>query len=132
MLNTLQTIIDEHKKYVFILTGSSARKLKKGQINLLPGRIFSYSMYPLTYWELEKKFDLDHALRVGSLPEIYLENYGSELLRNYVGSYLREEIQAEALVRSVDSFSRFLDVAREVPGTPIIRKIGSSFITAMI
>lgn len=116
MLNTLQMLIDEHKEYLFIITGSSARKLKKGQVNLLPGRIFSYFMYPLTYWELEDKFDLLHALKVGSLPEIYLHDYGADLLSDYVGSYMREEIQAEALVRSLDSFSRFLDLAAESSG----------------
>lgn len=116
LLNTLQMLIDEHKNYIFILTGSSARKLKKGRVNLLPGRIFSYSLFPLTYWELKDKFNLTHALRVGSMPEIYLQDYGPELLRDYVGSYIREEIQAEALVRSLDSFSRFLDLAAEASG----------------
>lgn len=116
LLNTLQMLIDEHKNYIFILTGSSARKLKKGRANLLPGRIFSYSLFPLTYWELKDKFNLTHALRVGSMPEIYLQDYGPELLRDYVGSYIREEIQAEALVRSLDSFSRFLDLAAEASG----------------
>ncbi len=116
LLNTLQMLIDEHKNYIFILTGSSARKLKKGRVNLLPGRIFSYSLFPLTYWELKDKFNLTRALRVGSMPEIYLQDYGPELLRDYVGSYIREEIQAEALVRSLDSFSRFLDLAAEASG----------------
>ena len=116
LLNTLQMLIDEHKNYIFILTGSSARKLKKGRVNLLPGRIFSYSLFPLTYWELKDKFNLTRALRIGSMPEIYLQDYGPELLRDYVGAYIREEIQAEALVRSLDSFSRFLDLAAEASG----------------
>ncbi len=116
MINTLQMLIDEHKNYTFILTGSSARKIKKGQVNLLPGRVFSHSLFPMTYWELKDKFDLSRILRVGGLPEIYLQDYGNELLRDYVGAYMREEIQAEALVRSLDSFSRFLDIAAETSG----------------
>lgn len=116
LLNTLQTIMDEHKNYIFVLTGSSARKLKRGQINLLPGRLFSFSMFPLTFWELSGKLQLDRVLKVGSLPEIYLHDYGADLLRDYVGAYLREEIQTEALVRNLDSFSRFLDVAAECSG----------------
>ena len=116
LLNTLQTLMDEHKRYIFVLTGSSARKLKRGQINLLPGRLFSFSMFPLTFWELPGKLEIERVLKVGTLPEVYLHEYGADLLRDYVGAYLREEIQTEALVRNLDSFSRFLDVAAESSG----------------
>lgn len=116
MLNTIQGLIDDHPEYRFVITGSSARKLKKGPINLLPGRLFSNQMFPLTYWEVIDQFDLDRAIRLGGLPEIYLQEYGKDLLRDYVGLYLREEIQAEALVRNLESFNRFLDVAAEASG----------------
>jgi predicted AAA+ superfamily ATPase len=111
MLNTIQAIIDDNKKILFLVSGSSARKLRKAEINLLPGRVFSYQLYPLTYWELGKNFDLTKCLSRGSLPEIYLEDYGPELLDEYISTYLREEIIAEALVRNIASFSHFLDLA---------------------
>lgn len=118
LLNTIQALIDE-KKIRFIITGSSARKLKRGQANLLPGRLFSLYLYPLTYWELETKWresSLLRCLTVGSLPEIYLNDYGAELLSSYVDAYLREEIQAEALTRDLGAYSRFLDLAALLSG----------------
>lgn len=116
MLNTVQSLIEDSGKYRFLLTGSSARKLKRGPVNLLPGRLFRYDLFPLTYWELADQWDLQKALTRGTLPEIYLADYGPELLANYVDSYLREEIQAEALTRSIQSFARFLDVAAQSSG----------------
>lgn len=116
MLNTIQALIDENKSRRFLLTGSSARKLKKGKSNLLPGRLFSRRLYPLSWWELGSNFQLEKALRLGTLPEIYLEAYGEELLKNYIDTYLREEIMSEALVRGVDQFARFLDLAAEASG----------------
>ncbi len=111
MLNTVQAIIDDNPGILFLISGSSARKLRKSEVNLLPGRLFSYQMFPLTYWELGPHFDLLKCLSRGSLPEIYLASYGPELLREYISSYLREEIIAEALVRNIAGFSHFLDLA---------------------
>ena len=124
ILNTVQSIIDssggKSKQLRFLLTGSSARKLRRGNANLLPGRIFLHAMFPLTYWELSAagpdKWSLDLALTKGTLPEIYLEDYGAELLGNYINTYLREEIQAEALTRNLSSYARFLDLAAENSG----------------
>lgn len=116
ILNTIQSLIDGEKKIRFLLTGSSARKLKHGQANLLPGRLFRYELFPLTYWELKEKWDLTKALTIGTLPEIYLNDYGPELLKNYSDSYLREEVQAEALTRNIASYARFLDLAAESSG----------------
>jgi predicted AAA+ superfamily ATPase len=113
ILNTVQTLIDEDKSLQFLITGSSARKLRKGKANLLPGRVFSRRLYPLSWWELRGDFDLDRALTLGTLPEVYLNSYGAELLANYINIYLREEILAEALTRNVESFARFIDVAAE-------------------
>jgi uncharacterized protein len=115
ILNTLQSLID-NEPVRFLLTGSSARKLRRGKANLLPGRLFWYSMFPLTYWELQNDWDLAKALTIGTLPEVYIEDYGSELLSNYINTYLREEIQAEALLRNIDSYARFLDIAAESSG----------------
>ena len=88
-------------------------KPKKKEINLLPGRIFSHQLFPLSFWELKKNFDLSKCLTKGSLPEIYTTDYGSELLSEYIEGYLREEIMAEALVKNIGSFSRFIDLAAE-------------------
>ncbi len=111
MMNTVQAIIDDHKNIIFLLSGSSPRKLKKKEVNLLPGRIFSHQLHPLTFWELKDQFDLNKCLTRGSLPEIYLAEYGPELLTEYIDSYLREEIMAEALVKNLANFSRFIDLA---------------------
>jgi predicted AAA+ superfamily ATPase len=111
MMNTVQALIDDHRSLVFLISGSSPRKLKQKHINLLPGRLFSHQLFPLTFWELGQDFDLKTCLKRGSLPEIYLNEYGPDLLAEYIDSYLREEIMAEALVRNVATFSRFVDLA---------------------
>jgi len=116
LLNTIQSIIDNNKKIRFFLTGSSARKLKRSEVNLLPGRIFRFNLHPLTFWELEEKFQLDKCLTTGSLPEVYLNDYGIDLLSEYSNTYLKEEIQREALVRNLGLFSRFLDLCASSSG----------------
>ena len=112
LLNTIQTIIDTKKTTRFFLTGSSARKLKRGKANLLPGRILTYDLGALSLTELDNKFDLKTALSRGLLPGIYLEEeiIWQKLLRSYSITYLKEEIQAEALTRNLEGFSRFFDV----------------------
>ncbi|MCU7837352.1 MAG: AAA family ATPase [gamma proteobacterium symbiont of Taylorina sp.] len=116
MLNTVQSLIDNNKKLKFLLTGSSARKLKRGQANLLPGRVLLEYMPPLLYWEIRDKFDLNKAITIGTLPEIYLQDYGVDILASYVAGYLREEIQAEALTKDLGAYSRFIDLAAELSG----------------
>lgn len=111
MLNTIQYIIDSDKRKRFILTGSSARKLKRGNANLLPGRVLVMNLSPLMYWELKKDHNLEFLLTKGALPEVYLKDYGKELLDSYVNTYLREEIQAEALTKDLGAYGRFLDLA---------------------
>lgn len=111
ILNTVQAIVDRDKKIKFYLTGSSARKLKRGGANLLPGRVLNYKLGPLVSAELSYKMDTKKALSQGCLPEVYLgksEKLSKAILRSYVANYLREEIQAEALTRNLDSFARFL------------------------
>ncbi len=117
LLNTVQALVDERKGHRFLLCGSSARKLKRGGANLLPGRVVLEHLDPLTIWELGDAFDLDRALRLGTLPGIYLDREDPEdSLESYATVYLREEIQAEALVREVGSYARFLDAAAEASG----------------
>jgi predicted AAA+ superfamily ATPase len=121
VLNTLQTIIDDKqvKSPKFYITGSSARKLKRGQANLLPGRLFSYELGPLCAAELDYKLDVAHALKYGCLPEPYLSrstSFCEKLLTTYSGIYLKEEIQAEALTRNLEGFSRFIVSAAQHSG----------------
>jgi uncharacterized protein len=115
LLNTIQKIIDESARPPrFFLTGSSARKLRRGRANLLPGRIHMYQLGPLTVEELGDDFDEATALSTGTLPGIYSEpdrKHRVKTLRSYASTYLREEIQAEALTRNVEGFARFLQAA---------------------
>ena len=112
LLNTIQAIIDaNYKKFKFYLTGSSARKLKRGSANLLPGRVISLQMSPLTLEEIQYKYHIDHLLSFGLLPGIFIEKNIKEkslLLSSYGATYLKEEIQAEALTKNIEGFSRFL------------------------
>ena len=100
----------ENQGLRFILCGSSARKLKRGQANLLGGRAVRYEMYPLVSTEIPD-FSLIKALNTGLIPRHYASRSPSRLIRSYVGDYLREEIVAEALTRNIPAFSRFLEVA---------------------
>lgn len=112
LLNTVQSLIDRSRsKLRFILTGSSARKLRRGGANLLPGRIVLERLDPLTTLEIGSEVDLDRSLRLGMLPGIYGgDEEASEILSTYVEVYLREEIQAEGIARDIGSYARFLDV----------------------
>jgi predicted AAA+ superfamily ATPase len=117
LLNVVQSLLDEGILHRFILTGSSARQLKRGQANLLPGRIVMEHLDPLSFWELGGQFDLEKVLRIGSLPGIYLdEKQGLDVLSTYGQVYLREEIRAEALTQNLGAYARFLDLAAEASG----------------
>lgn len=119
LLNTVQALIDEDKSKRFFLTGSSARKLRRGEANLLPGRIHSFSLGPLVPLELGNDFDPIICCQKGLLPDPYLdpnENSWRKTLKTYAATYLREEIQAEALTRNLEGFSRFLNVAASWSG----------------
>ncbi len=109
ILNTVQAIIDE-QKCQFYLTGSSARKLRRGQANLLPGRIHQYWLGPLTFEELGKDFNLEKALSLGTLPGIWTEETedAEKTLETYSQTYIKEEIQAESLTKNLEGFSRYL------------------------
>jgi predicted AAA+ superfamily ATPase len=95
----------------FVMTGSSARKLRRGGVNLLGGRAGSRTLHPFVFRELGARFDLRRALDVGLLPPIYLSDDPAQDLGAYAGDYLRQEVAAEGLTRSVPAFSRFLEVA---------------------
>ncbi len=109
LLDEVQLLIDE-RKLRFLLTGSSARKLRAGGVNLLGGRARSLHFHPLSIHELGDRFELSRALHHGLLPAIYLGDEPDLDLAAYVGTYLREEIAHEALTRNVPAFARFLEV----------------------
>lgn len=112
LLNEVHYLIEKYHCQ-FILTGSSARKLKREATNLLAGRAFTRHLFPLVYEELGGRFDLDSALQYGTLPAVI--QFGiqdkRDFLKAYTETYLKEEIQAEALVRNIGGFLRFLEVA---------------------
>jgi predicted AAA+ superfamily ATPase len=106
LLNEIHRLI-ESRNLTFLLTGSSARKLRRGRANLLAGRVWNAGMFPLIYREIPG-FDLNRYLRYGGLPAVYLSEYPEEELDAYVNTYLKEEILAEGLIRRLPPFSRFL------------------------
>jgi predicted AAA+ superfamily ATPase len=112
LLNTTQALLDETRGALrFYLTGSSARKLRRGRANLLPGRVITLELGPLLESELGDTFDLSTSLSVGTLPGIITDENTTErerVLTSYAGTYLKEEIQAEALTRDLEGFARFL------------------------
>ena len=110
LLNEVHRFIEE-RKLRFALTGSSARKLRHTGVNLLGGRAVTRTMYPFLPEELGGDFDLAAALRFGTLPLIWTAESREDRLTAYVQTYMKEEIQAEALVRNLPGFARFLPVA---------------------
>jgi len=110
LLNEVHRLIEAHGTR-FLLTGSSARKLRRGGVNLLGGRARTKYLHPLTYRELGDKFDLVRAIEQGLLPAIYFSDDSRADLQAYAGSYLQEEIIAEGATRNLPAFSRFLKVA---------------------
>ena len=114
LLDEVHRLIEE-KKIHFLLTGSSARKLKHGGANLLAGRARSLSLFPLISREITD-FELEKYCNVGGLPMIYRSSEPWLDLKDYVHLYLKEEIIAEAIVRKVDHYARFLDVVGQCSG----------------
>ena len=117
LLNEIHRLI-ENKKLTFLLTGSSARKLRRGKANLLAGRVWEARLFPLTWKEIPD-FNLEKFLRFGGLPPVYLSKYPDEELDAYVNTYLKEEIMAEGLIRKLPPFSRFLHAAALTNGEMI-------------
>lgn len=113
----------------FILTGSSARKLKRGSANLLAGRALANFLFPLSFIELSEDFELSTALSYGTLPKIWTtksDKTRRKFLETYALTYIKEEVQAEQLTRLLDPFRRFLAVAAQMNGKIInFQKIAS-------
>jgi predicted AAA+ superfamily ATPase len=116
LLNEVHRLI-ESRGLRFLLTGSSARKLRRGGINLLGGRARTKYLHPLTFKELGDQFNLHRATERGMLPSIYFSDDPRADLQSYAGSYLQQEIVAEGATRNIPAFSRFLKVAALCNGT---------------
>ncbi|MEK6706761.1 MAG: AAA family ATPase [Bdellovibrionota bacterium] len=127
----------ERKKLKFALSGSSARKLKRGGANLLAGRALLNHLFPLTHRELGEDFDLSTAIHWGGLPAVINttdNDIRKQMLRTYALTYLNEEIKAEQIVRNLNPFRKFLEVAAQMNGEPVnfskvARDVGSDYKT---
>lgn len=118
LLNEVHRAIEsEHRR--FILTGSSARNLRKKGVNLLAGRALQKKIYPLTAKEQQDSFDLNTTLRFGELPAVKSHTMPKEYLASYVTTYLREEVLQEGLTRNIQVFHRFLEAASFSHGSQI-------------
>ncbi|MBI4405986.1 MAG: DUF4143 domain-containing protein [Deltaproteobacteria bacterium] len=121
----MQLLIDRNKSLRFILTGSSARKLKRGHANLLGGRAWFCELHPLVAPEVEFSRIQDR-VNIGSLPAVLDSETPRQDLSAYVGTYLKEEILTESLTRSIENFSRFLQFASHLNGQQVnFTKIGN-------
>lgn len=118
LLNQIHDVISLRGDDVrFALSGSSARKLRRLEANLLAGRVIQRNFYPLTFSELGADYSADAAMTIGLLPGIVSRpNVASEMLEAYVATYLKEEIRQEALVKDIASFARFLRLASIMNG----------------
>ncbi len=110
LLNEVHRLIEKNK-WKFVLTGSSARKLRRGGHNLLAGRALTCSFFPLTCLELGKDFDIERSVRYGHLPSVFQEADPQAYLESYVRTYLEEEIRSEGITRNLSAFARFLEAA---------------------
>lgn len=137
LLDEVHHLMESPNPPCFILTGSSARKLKRTKANLLAGRALTSHLHPLTAEELGPLFSLTKSLQCGTLPSVYLEEreeVARERLRSYVETYLKEEIEIEAQVRQIGAFIRFLTIAGTENGhvlnfSNISRDVGTNYQT---
>ena len=112
LMDEVHSLIESNKKLRFILTGSSAKNLKKSHTSLMAGRARQLNFVPFTYHEVKNHhFDLKKFLLYGGLPDAYLSQDPWEELKDYAGSYLTEEIQSSAFVRKIENYARFLEFA---------------------
>ncbi|MBI4252679.1 ATP-binding protein [Candidatus Uhrbacteria bacterium] len=121
LLDEVHRFIEEKTRDIFFaLTGSSARKLKRGQANMLAGRAFTFSLAPFSHLELDNEFNLLGALSYGTLPKLFSLSADDEkqnFLRSYVQTYVKEEVHSEGLIRNLDGFRNFLPAAAAENGS---------------
>ena len=118
LLDVVHNLLETINK-IFILTGSTAGKLKQGHAHLLAGRAFVYNLYPFSYLEIEKKINLNDVLQWGLLPKILslkTETSKTQFLQAYAHTYLKEEVWSEQFVKNLDPFRNFLEVAAQMNG----------------
>lgn len=118
LLNEVHRLI-ENRGLLFVLTGSSTRKLRRKGTNLLAGRALTLRMHPLTAVELGHDFNLEHSLRWGQMPMTFSDPDPKAYLNSFVQTYLREEVQQEGLTRNLPAFARFLEVASFSQAAPV-------------
>ena len=118
LLNEVHDLIARYgDRYRFALSGSSARKLRRMDVNLLAGRVIERKMFPFTSEELGSDFNLTSVLAIGTLPSVWAKKrHAVDILSAYVGTYLKQEIQQEALTENLGAFNRFLKIASLMNG----------------
>ena len=119
LLDIVHLEIEKNKNIQFIMTGSSARKLKRGRANLLAGRAIAHYLHPLSYFEMGKSFQLERYLRWGGLPRILSLSPDREkklFLGTYAHSYIKEEILQEQILRNIQPFQNFLEISAQLNG----------------
>lgn len=119
LLDEVHRLIESQDHYKFILTGSSARKLRRQGVNLLAGRAYTSYLYPLTAIELGKDFSLKRSLEFGCLPQVYVLDDPKAYLESYINTYLKEEVLQEGLTRNLSAFARFLEIVSLSVGSPV-------------
>lgn len=119
LLDVVHLLIEKHPNIMFVLTGSSARKLRSTGVNLLGGRALQLNMHPYMAAELGNNFNLEKALNYGMLPLVWGSSVPEKVLQAYITVYLQEEVQMEGLVRNVGAFARFLEALSFSQGSPL-------------
>ncbi len=119
LLPMVHKLIEDMPDVCFILTGSSARKLKRSGVDLLAGRAVVKKMHPFIASEMGDDFHLEESLELGMLPLVRYAKNPKDVLQGYITLYLQQEVQAEGLVRQVDSFARFLETISFSQGAPL-------------
>lgn len=109
LLSVVHLLIEKKHHWQFILTGSSARKLKREGVDLLAGRATLKHLHPFIAAELNQQFSLEKALKYGMLPLIHSSANPLEDLKTYIALYMKEEVQTEGLVRNIEQFARFME-----------------------
>ena len=111
LLNVVHELMESGKRWRFVLTGSSARTLRRGGVNLLAGRAIMQTMHPFMAGELGSRFDLRTALTLGTVATVLSSDDPASALAAYATLYVEQEVRAEGLARDMGSFSRFLEAA---------------------
>ena len=109
LLDVVHQLIEKQAGWRFVLTGSSARKLKRSGVDLLAGRAVIKTMHPFMAAELGRGFKLENALAIGAVPLVVNSSDSEQVVKAYASLYLKEEVQMEGLVRNIGAFSRFLE-----------------------